>query len=92
MLFGSSHGLTTDGVLFYLLSNTTFGQSPAMTDYFGSSFSTFDFDGDGRPDLAIGVEGAASVAPVKRARWWCSTTSVDVSRTAGSRSTATPPG
>jgi hypothetical protein len=57
VLYGSAHGLTADGALIYLVSNTTVGQSPAAHDYFGSSFSAFDFDGDGRPDLAIGVEG-----------------------------------
>ncbi len=57
VLYGSSHGPTTDGVLFWLLSNTTQGQSPEEFDYFGSSFAPFDFDGDGRMDLAIGVEG-----------------------------------
>ncbi|HEY1741458.1 MAG TPA: hypothetical protein VGI86_22280 [Acidimicrobiia bacterium] len=69
VLYGSAHGLTADGALFYLLSNTTVGQTPAAHDYFGSSFTSFDFDGDGRPDLAIGVEerdvgGAASAGEV----------------------------
>jgi hypothetical protein len=57
VLMGSTHGPTTSGALFWLLSNTTFGQSPAEFDYYGSSFAPFDFDGDGLLDLAIGVEG-----------------------------------
>jgi hypothetical protein len=53
---GSAHGLTATGAAFYVLSNTTAGQTPTVNDFFGSSFAPFDFDGDGRQDLAIGVD------------------------------------
>ncbi len=57
VLWGSPWGPLTTNALFYLLANTTFGQTATAYDWFGSSFAAFDFDGDGRQDLAIGVEG-----------------------------------
>ena len=54
VLFGSSGGLTADGLWF--AGNTTSGTSDE-NDTFGDALTTGDFDGDGFVDLAIGVPG-----------------------------------
>jgi len=54
VLFGSSDGLTDDGI--WLSGDNTTGTSDA-NDEFGSALTTGDFDGDGFDDLAIGVPG-----------------------------------
>ncbi|HEY3831525.1 MAG TPA: FG-GAP repeat protein [Acidimicrobiia bacterium] len=59
MLYGSAHGLnaSVSPQQVYVLSNITNSQSPAADDELGVSLAAFDFDGDHRPDLAIGVSG-----------------------------------
>ncbi len=57
LLYGSTHGLSAAGAEFFLIDNTTQGQVSTALNYFASSLTPLDFDGDGRVDLAIGVEG-----------------------------------
>jgi hypothetical protein len=57
LLHGSVHGITATNASFYILSNITLSQTPAATDRLAVSLVAFDFDGDGRPDLALGVPG-----------------------------------
>jgi FG-GAP repeat len=57
-IYGSSSGLTpTYNEIWQQLPGSLGGDLPETEDFFGSSLSSGDFNGDGRDDLAIGVPG-----------------------------------
>jgi hypothetical protein len=55
VLYGSKHGLTARDSQRLTAANVA--GTPQFGDFFGASLAAGDFDGDGFPDLAVGVPG-----------------------------------
>ncbi len=58
IIYGSTAGLTVEGIQEWSRASDNISGDPEMNDAFGSSLSSGDFDDDGYDDLAIGVPSA----------------------------------
>jgi hypothetical protein len=56
VLYGSNDGLTAAGDQLWSQATSGINGVPATGDWFGKTLTTGDFNGDGRDDLAIGVQ------------------------------------
>jgi hypothetical protein len=56
ILFGSSSGLTTKDDQLFTQDTLGIDGVPALAEHFGSTLASGDFNGDGRDDLAVGVD------------------------------------
>jgi hypothetical protein len=56
VLYGSASGLTTAGDQLWSQASSGINGVPATGDWFGGALAAGDFNGDGRDDLAIGVQ------------------------------------
>ncbi len=57
VVYGSASGITAAGSQFWNQDSTGITGGAESVDQFGSAVAAGDFNGDGRSDLAIGVEG-----------------------------------
>jgi hypothetical protein len=55
LIYGSSRGLTADGIHEWSRGDAAVTGAPAANDGFGTALTAGDFDGDGYADLAIGI-------------------------------------
>lgn len=55
VLYGGSSGLSSTGDQFWSQDSQGINGTAEQSDFFGASLAGGDFDGDGHPDLAVGV-------------------------------------
>ncbi len=55
LILGSSGGLTDTNNELWTQDSTNIEDTAEASDYFGYTLAASDYDGDGRPDLAVGV-------------------------------------